>query len=119
MAGFSERIYYLPGNRGFTNLSPLSQMPAERITTIHMSDDLHSRIKAVMVEELMLQIQPEDISDDAPLFGPGGLGLDSVDALQLVIALEVTFKLKISEGDAARELLKSVQTIGDAIRALG
>lgn len=72
-----------------------------------------------MVEELMLQIQPEDIADDTPLFGPQGIGLDSVDALQLVIALEKNFGLKISEGEAARQLLKSVQTIGDAIRALG
>jgi len=84
-----------------------------------MSDNLHARIKQVIVEELMLQIQPEEISDDAPIFGPEGLGLDSVDVLQLVIALEKNFGLKISEGDAAKELLKNVRSIGDAIRALG
>lgn len=83
-----------------------------------MSDDLHTRIKQVMVEELMLQVQPEDITDDGAIFGPDGLGLDSVDALQLVIALEKHFGLKISEGDAAKELLKSVNSIGAAIRAL-
>jgi acyl carrier protein len=83
-----------------------------------MSDDLHARIKQVMVEELMLQVQPEDIADDAPIFGPEGLGLDSVDVLQLVIALEKNFGLKISEGDAAKELLKSVSSIAAAIRAL-
>ncbi len=84
-----------------------------------MNDNLHAKIKQVIVEELMLQVQPDEISDDAPIFGPGGLGLDSVDVLQLVIALEKNFGLKISEGDAAKELLKSVRTIGDAIRALG
>lgn len=83
-----------------------------------MSDDLHARIKKVMVEELMLQVQPEEIGDDTPIFGPDGLGLDSVDVLQLVIALEKNFGLKITEGDAARELLRSVRTIGDAVRAL-
>lgn len=90
--------------------------------TIHkypMTDDLRARIKKTMIEELMLQVQPEDIDDDAAIFGPAGLGLDSVDALQLVIALEKNFGLKITEGDAAKELLKSVRSIGDAIRALG
>lgn len=82
-----------------------------------MSDDLHTRIKKVMVEELMLQVQAEDIADLTPIFGPEGLGLDSVDALQLVIALEKNFGLKISEGSAAIEVLRNVTTIGDAIRA--
>jgi acyl carrier protein len=72
-----------------------------------------------MVEELMLQVQPEEIDDDAAIFGPDGLGLDSVDVLQLVIALEKNFGLKIAEGDAAKELLKSVRSIGEAVRALG
>ena len=83
-----------------------------------MSDDLHARIKNVMVEELMLQVQPEGIGDETPIFGPEGLGLDSVDALQLVIALEKNFGLKISEGNAAKEILRNVTTIGEAIRAL-
>lgn len=83
-----------------------------------MSDDLHARIKSVMVEELMLQIQPEEIGDQTPIFGPEGLGLDSVDVLQLVIALEKNFGLKISEGNAAKEILRDVTTIGAAIRAL-
>ena len=83
-----------------------------------MSDDLHSRIKKVMVEELMLQVAPEEIGDETPIFGPEGLGLDSVDVLQLVVALEKNFGLKISEGAAAIEILKNVTTIGNAIRAL-
>ena len=83
-----------------------------------MSDELHTRIKEVMVEELMLQVQPQDIGDDTPIFGPEGLGLDSVDVLQLVIALEKNFGLKISEGEAAKEILRTVTTIGEAIRAL-
>ena len=84
-----------------------------------MSDILHARIKKIMVDELMLQIQPEEISDDGPLFGSDGRGLDSVDALQLVIGLEKNFGLKISEGDVAKEVLKSVRSIGDAVRELG
>jgi len=82
-----------------------------------MSDDLHARIKEVMVDELMLKIPPRDIGDETPIFGSEGLGLDSVDALQLVIGLEKTFGLKITEGSAAKEILRNVTTIADAIRA--
>ena len=50
----------------------------------------------MMVENLMLQVPAAEIGDEQPLFGPGGLGLDSVDALQLVVALDKTFGLKIA-----------------------
>ena len=56
------------------------------------SNTLKEQIKTIMVENLMLQITAADIADDLPLFGPGGLGLDSVDALQLVVAAEVPKK---------------------------
>ena len=52
---------------------------------------LKAQIKKMMVENLMLQYGPEEIGDDQPLFGPNSLGLDSVDALQLVVGLDKTF----------------------------
>ena len=63
-----------------------------------------------MVENLMLQISAEEIGDDQPLFGPGSVGLDSVDALQLVVALDKTYGLKIADPEAARQILQSVST---------
>jgi len=72
---------------------------------------LKQDIKRLMVENLMLQIRPEEISDDQPLFGPGGLGLDSVDALQLVVAIDKTYGLKIADPEAARQILQSVSTM--------
>ena len=77
---------------------------------------LKEQIKALMVENLMLQITAAEIKDDIPLFGPGGLGLDSVDALQLVVALDKTFGLKIADPAAAREILQNVNTIVHAVR---
>ena len=62
-------------------------------------------IRKLMVENLMLQIGPEEIGDDQPLFGPGSVGLDSVDALQLVVALDKQFGLKIADSEAARGIL--------------
>lgn len=73
----------------------------------------------MMVDELMLQVTPDEIGDDTPLFGPEGLGLDSVDALQLVVALEKHFGLKMSDGEAAKGILRSVSTIAAEITARG
>lgn len=81
-------------------------------------DELKKRIKEVMVENLMLQYGPETIGDDQVLFGPEGLGLDSVDALQLVVALDKNFKLKISDQAVAREILQNVNSIASAIEKL-
>jgi acyl carrier protein len=85
-----------------------------------MSDaaQLKTRIKDAMIEELMLQETPDEIADDDPLFGPDGVGLDSVDALQLVVALEKNFGLKIADAEAAKGILTSVNTIAAAIEAL-
>ena len=63
---------------------------------------LNERIKSMLVENLMLQLTSSDIADDQPLFGPGSLGLDSVDALQLVVALDKNFGLKIPDPATAR-----------------
>ena len=77
---------------------------------------LRERIKNLMVENLMLQVTAAEIKDDQPLFGPGSLGLDSVDALQLVVALDKNFGLKIPDPAAAKEILQSVSTIVAALQ---
>jgi acyl carrier protein len=77
---------------------------------------LKERIKAMMVENLMLQVSASEITDDMPLFGPGGLGLDSVDALQLVVGLDKHFGVKIPDPAAAKEILQSVNTITAAVQ---
>ena len=76
---------------------------------------LKQDIKKLMVENLMLQVGPEEIGDDLPLFGPGGLGLDSVDALQLVVALDKTYGLKITDPEVAKQILQNVTTIVAAV----
>jgi acyl carrier protein len=86
-----------------------------------MIDDLGAlklKIKQMMVENLMLQTPADQIPDDQPLFGPGGVGLDSVDALQLVVALDKGFGLKITDPGQAREVLRDVNTMAEAVRLL-
>lgn len=83
-----------------------------------MSDatELKGQIKRMLVEDLMLKIGPEEIGDDQPLFGPDGIGLDSVDALQLVVALEKHYGLKVSDPELARGIMRSVNTLATAIQ---
>src|ERR1051326_9064965 len=77
-------------------------------------DALKDRIKTMLVENLMLQVAASEIGDETPLFGPGGLGLDSVDALQIVVALDKNFGRKIPDPAAAKTILQNVNTITDA-----
>lgn len=76
---------------------------------------LKKQIKSLLVENLMLQVQPDEIGDEQPLFGPNSLGLDSVDALQLVVALDKNFGLKIPDPAAAKAIFQNVNTIAAAV----
>jgi acyl carrier protein len=77
--------------------------------------ELRAEIKKLMVDNLMLQLGADQISDALPLFGPNSLGLDSVDALQLVVALDKTYGLKLADPETARRVLQSVDHIAAAV----
>lgn len=120
MAGWL-RDEWLGVVRGFLLPSPLiiGHVKDELTDHLHMDDamQLEDQIKAMMVENLMLQVGTDEIGDTTPLFGPGGLGLDSVDALQLVVALDKSFGLKITDPGAARDILQSVSSMAGAVRS--
>lgn len=77
--------------------------------------DLRPRIKEMLVKNLMLQTTVDQIDDDLPLFGPGGLGLDSIDALELVVSMEKAFGVGVPNSEVAAKALRSVNTIHDYI----
>lgn len=79
------------------------------------SPELRDEIRSLLVETLMLTVPATEITDERPLFGPGGLGLDSVDALQLVVALDKQFGLKVTDAEVARQTLASVSTMAEAV----
>lgn len=79
--------------------------------------NLREEIKEMMVENLMLKVSKEEIADDLPLFGPGGLGLDSIDALELVVSLEKKFGVSVPNSEVAKQVLVSVNTIHDHVLA--
>jgi acyl carrier protein len=81
-----------------------------------MSDALHTEIKQALVRSLRLPMQPEEIGDSMPLFGEG-LGLDSIDVLELVLEVERTFGVTIGDQDTGMKVLRSVDTIADFINA--
>ena len=75
------------------------------------ANEVRVALKEVMIEELNLAgKKPDDIADDAPLFG-AGLGLDSLDALQLAMVVEEKFAVKVPEGAPARKIFASVNAL--------
>jgi acyl carrier protein len=81
-----------------------------------MSDPLISQLKVLVVETLRLEdIVAADIPDDEPLIG-GGLSLDSIDALELVVRLEKEFGIKISSSEESRTALASIGSLAAYIR---
>jgi acyl carrier protein len=76
---------------------------------------LKQSIKQLIVDELDLRDRaPEDIEDAAPLFGEG-LGLDSLDALQLAMAIEERYQVTLPEGDEVRPIFASIAAIADFV----
>ena len=77
--------------------------------------DLKLRVKEMIIERLKLEgMTPDQLDDQAPLFGDG-LGLDSIDALELVLGIEQIFGVKIEDEAAGMKAFKSVQALTDFI----
>jgi acyl carrier protein len=81
-----------------------------------MTDPLIEKLKSLVVETLRLEdVTPADIPDDEPLIG-GGLSLDSIDALELVVRMEKEFGVKISSSEESRVALGSISALAAYIR---
>ncbi len=80
-----------------------------------MSVDIEERLKRILIDNLrMTHLTPEQIGADAPLFGDA-LGLDSVDALELVMEVERNFGVQIDDSQESRKILYSVRTLADHV----
>ena len=80
-----------------------------------MTNDLRLKLKELLIERLKFEdMTPDDIPDDEPLFA-GGLGLDSIDALEIVVMLESEFGIKVKNEGSAREHFRSVSTLADYV----
>ena len=83
-----------------------------------MPDPSVLHLKTLIVSTLKLDgVRPEDIPDDEPLIGSPRFGLDSIDALELVLALEKEFGVKIGSSEESRQALTTVRTLAAYLRA--
>lgn len=82
--------------------------------------DLRIRVKRMIVECARLKIQPAELKDDWPLFDrEKGMGLDSIDVLELVVNIEKTFGVQIPDRETGQKVLQSVNTIVEHLKASG
>lgn len=80
-------------------------------------EEVKQKIKLILVDRLKLDRSPDSIGDAEPLFGPEGLGLDSIDALELVLGVEQEFGVKIENEEVGGEALGSVDRLADFVLA--
>ncbi|MBK7668342.1 MAG: acyl carrier protein [Sphingobacteriaceae bacterium] len=82
-------------------------------------DALIEKLKGQIIEQLNLaEVKPADINPDAPLFGDG-LGLDSIDALELIVLLEKHYGIKIQNPADGKKIFESVRTMAQFIKDQG
>jgi len=82
-------------------------------------ETLENKLKLQIIQQLNLEdISPDDIETEAPLFNEG-LGLDSIDALELIVLLEKEYGLKVGDTRRGKEILFSVKTMAEYIRENG
>ena len=80
-----------------------------------MMEDLVLELKNEIIESLNLEdVKPEEIDADAPLFG-SGLGLDSIDALELIVLMEKKYGIKLKDPQKGKDVFKSVNVMADFI----
>lgn len=89
-------------------------MPVLASAAMVEASDLKTRIKKTIVERLKLDVDPAQIGDTTPLFGDG-LGLDSIDALELVLGLEQEFGVKVEDEEVGAKALASVDTLAEFV----
>lgn len=80
------------------------------------SNTLKEELKKHIIEQLNLEeVRVEDIEDDAPLFGESGVGLDSIDALELIVLLEKYYQLNVTNPEEGKQVFYSIETMADYI----
>lgn len=81
-------------------------------------NELIEQLKKELIEELNLEeMSPEEMDAEAPLFGNEGIGLDSIDALEIILILERNYGIKLENPAQGKEIFYSIRTLADYITA--
>jgi acyl carrier protein len=121
----SGKNYPLPGAASRLNITgfpagatpPCSSTGKEGGNALE-TEEAKKKIREILSVRLNLSTAVEKIDDDAPLFGPGSIGLDSIDALELVLGIQKEFGVAIEDRALAVRVLASIGTIAEYLKSL-
>ena len=91
-------------------------MRPETLAHIAKREDILARLRGMLITHLHLRREPDELDPDAPLFG-SGFGLDSLDAVELVVWLENELGTRIADGALLRQQMRSLNTLVDLVIA--
>lgn len=83
-----------------------------------MAEELIEKLKAQIIETLNLEdLSPSDIKANDPLFGDDGIGLDSIDALELIVLMNKEYNIQIADPEEGKTVFNSIQSMANYIQA--
>lgn len=91
-------------------------MRADLATTIAARAEILAGLRQVLIDRMRLRRAPDEIDPDAPLFG-AGFGLDSLDAVELIVCLDTMFGIKLDDSLLLRQQMRSLNTVIDLVLA--
>jgi acyl carrier protein len=91
-------------------------MSAELADLIAAREEILGELRRMLIDRMRLQREPDEIDPDAPLFG-AGFGLDSLDAVELVVSLDTMFGIVLEDNALMRQQMRSLNTLVDLVLA--
>jgi len=82
-----------------------------------MAEVNFTNLKQLLIKNCMLRVSPDEIQENTPLFGPESLGLDSIDALQMTVAIERDYGIAIKDPETATQAFRSLGTLKEWLQA--
>ena len=82
-----------------------------------MATELIEKLKVQIIDTLNLEdMEPSDLNENDPLFGDDGIGLDSIDALELIVLMNKEYNIQIADPEEGKDVFHSIKTMADYIQ---